>query len=76
LLADEQAAYAVGAVMDRGGVAAERDIVGQLVDLVAEAESGALPGVQRGPIWSRLNRMRQDVIRVEDRGAGAGIAGP
>ena len=47
MLADEEAADTVGAVMDPGGVAAERDIVGQLVDLVAEGETGGPPGVQR-----------------------------
>jgi len=70
---------AVRAVMHAGGVAAKRDVVGQLVDLVAEGEIGALPGVQRRAVCRGLDRPRQDVIRVEegfeDRGAGARIAG-
>src|SRR5262245_21382236 len=79
LFADEQAADAIGAVMHAGGVAAKRDVVGQLVDLVAEGEIGALPGVQRRAVWSGLDGVRQHVIRVKegfkDRGAGACIAG-
>src|SRR5262245_62649015 len=47
LLADEEAAHAVGAVVDAGGVATERDVGGELVDLVAEGEPGAAPGLQR-----------------------------
>src|SRR6516165_525493 len=47
LLADEEAAHAVGAVVHAGGVAAERDVAGELVDLVAEAETGAAPRIQR-----------------------------
>src|SRR5215472_16398829 len=70
---------AVRAVMHAGGVAAKRDVVGQLVDLVAEGEIGALPGVQRRAVWSGLDGVRQDVIRVKegfkDCGAGACIAG-
>jgi hypothetical protein len=46
LLADEEAADAVGAVVDAGGVAAERDVAGELVDLVAEGETGAAPRTQ------------------------------
>src|SRR5262249_48046502 len=61
------------------GVAAKCDVVGQLVVLVAEGEIGALPGVQRRAVWSGLDGVRQDVIRVKegfkDRGAGACIAG-
>src|SRR5262249_2473615 len=46
LLADEEAADAVGAVVDAGGVA-ERDVAGELVDFVAEGETGAAPRIQR-----------------------------
>src|SRR5262249_40759850 len=79
LLADEEAADAVGAVVDAGGVAAERDVAGELVDLVAEGETGAAPRIQRRAVRARLDRPRQDVVgveeRFEDRGAGARIAG-
>src|SRR5262249_56529127 len=79
LLADEKAADAVGAVVDAGGVAAERDVAGELVDLVAEGETGAAPRIQRRAVRARLDRPRQDVVgveeRFEDRGAGARIAG-
>ena len=79
LFPNEEAMDAVRAVMHAGGVAAKRDVVGQLVDLVAEGEIGALPGVQRRAVWSGLDGVRQDVIRVKegfkDRGAGACIAG-
>src|SRR5262249_47666247 len=47
LLADEEAAHAVGAVVDASGVATERNVGGELVDLVAEGEPGAAPGLQR-----------------------------
>jgi hypothetical protein len=46
LLANEEAADAVGAVVDAGGVAAQRDVAGELVDLVAEGETGAAPRTQ------------------------------
>ena len=59
LLADEKAADAVGAVVDASGVAAERDVVGELVDLVAEGEAGAAPRVQRRAVRRGLDRMRQ-----------------
>src|SRR5271165_6636026 len=75
LLADEEAADAVGAVMDPRGVAAQGDVVGQLVDLVAEGEIGAPPRLQCRTVCRGFDRMRQNVIRVEegfeDRGAGA-----
>ena len=54
LLADEEAANAVGAVVDAGGIAAERDVGGELVDLVAEGEGGAAPGL-RGSLPARQN---------------------
>src|SRR5262245_52353248 len=77
LLADEEAADAVGAVVNASSVATERDIAGELVDLVAEGEAGAAPGLQRGAVRRGFDRTRQDVIRVEesfeDRGAGARI---
>src|SRR5262245_57784907 len=57
LLADEEAAYAVGAVVDAGGVAAERDVVGELVDLVAE--SGTPPEFPGRAVRRGLDRMRQ-----------------
>jgi hypothetical protein len=41
--------------MDPGGIAAQREIVGQLVDLVAKGETGAPPGVQRA-VRSGLDR--------------------
>src|SRR5262245_109604 len=66
LLPNEEAMDAVRAVMHAGGVAAKRDVVGQLVDLVAEGEIGALPGVQRRAVWSGLDGVRQDVIRVKE----------
>jgi hypothetical protein len=79
LLPNEEAMDTVRAVMHAGGVAAKRDVVGKLVDLVAEGEIGALPGGQRRTVWSGLDGVRQDVIRVkegfEDRGAGARVAG-
>ena len=59
LLADEKAADAVGAVVDAGGVAAQRDVAGELVDLVAEGETGAAPRVQRRAVRRGLDRMRQ-----------------
>src|SRR5262245_59874597 len=59
LLADEEAADAVGAVVDAGGVAAERDVAGELVDFVAEGETGAAPRIQRRAVRARLDRMRQ-----------------
>jgi len=40
---DEQAADAVGAVVNAGSVATQRDVAGQLVDLVAQSERGAPP---------------------------------
>lgn len=40
LLADEEAADTVGAIMYPSGVATERNVVCQLVDLVAEGEIG------------------------------------
>ena len=61
LFADEEAADAVGAVMDPGGVAAERDVVGQLVDLIAEGEFGAEPRSRRRTVSRGFDRMRQNV---------------
>src|SRR6516165_2789799 len=66
LLADEEAAHAVGAVMDAGGVAAERDVGGQLVGLISEGESGAPPELPRGAICRGLHRVRQNVIHIEE----------
>ena len=59
LLADEEPANAVGAVVHAGGVAAERDVGGELVDLVAEGETSAAPGLQRRAVRRGLDRMRQ-----------------
>src|SRR5262245_43039009 len=79
LLADEKAAHAVGAVVDAGGVTTQCDVASELVDLVAEGEGGAAPGLERRAVRRDLDRMRQDVIGVEegfeDRGAGACVAG-
>src|SRR5262245_31045439 len=79
LLGDEEAADAVGTVVHTGGVASERDVAGQLVDLVAEGETWAPPGLQRGAVCRGLDRPRQDVIRIEESlensGARARIAG-
>src|SRR5262249_39138637 len=79
LLPNEEAMDAVRAVMHAGGAAAKRDVVGQLVDLVAEGEIGALPGVQRRAAWSGLAGVREHVTAVregfKDRGAGACSAG-
>ena len=65
--------------MDAARIAAERDVAGQLVDLVAEGEYSAAPGFQRRAVCRSLNRMRKEVIHVEkgleDRGASACIAG-
>src|SRR5215472_15882501 len=47
LIADEEAANTVGTVMDAGGVAAERDVAGEFVNLVAKGETGAPPRLQR-----------------------------
>jgi len=76
LFPNEEAMDAVRAVMHAGGVAAKRDVVGQLVDLVAEGEIGALPGVQRRAVWSGLDGVRQDVMRVKEgfKDCGAGAA--
>src|SRR5262245_22170625 len=45
LFADEQAADAIGAVVNAGGVAAQGDIASELIDLVAEGETGTMPGL-------------------------------
>src|SRR5215470_9537673 len=50
---------AVEAVVHAGGVAAERDVGGELVDLVAEGETSAAPGLQRRAVRRGLDRMRQ-----------------
>jgi hypothetical protein len=64
--------------MDPSGIAAERDVAGQFVDLVAEGEISAAPRFQRRAVCPGLDRVRQDVIRIEegfqDRGAGPRIA--
>src|SRR5262245_51705997 len=57
LLADEEAAHAVGAAVHAGGVAAERDVGGELVDL--PRETSAAPGLQRRAVRRGLDRMRQ-----------------
>jgi len=59
LLADEEAAHAVEAVVDAGGAAAERDVAGELVDLVAEGEAGAAPKFPGRAVRRGLDRMRQ-----------------
>src|SRR5262249_52434331 len=54
LLADEEAAHAVGAAVHGGGVAAERDVGGELVDLVAEGDQRrARAPAPRRPPWPR-----------------------
>ena len=42
--------------MHAGGVAAERDVAGQLVDLVAEGETGATPRLQRRSVRHGFDR--------------------
>src|SRR5262245_21920739 len=54
LLADEEAAHAVGAAVHAGGVAAERDVGGELVDLVAEGDQRRTRApAPRRPPWPR-----------------------
>jgi hypothetical protein len=62
LLPNEEAMDTVRAVMQAGGVAAKRDVVGKLFNFVAEGD-GALPGVQRRTVWSSLDVVRQDVAQ-------------
>jgi len=59
LLAHEEAADAVGALVNTSGIPTERNVVGELVDLVAEGEAGAAPRVQRRAVRRGLDRMRQ-----------------
>src|SRR5262245_36912183 len=79
LFADKEAADAVGTVVHTRGVASERDVARQLVDLVAQGETWAPPGLQRGAVCRGLDRPRQNVIRIEESlensGARARIAG-
>jgi hypothetical protein len=46
LLAHNEAAGAVGAVVNTGGIATERNVVGELVDLIAKSESSTIPWCQ------------------------------
>jgi len=46
LLPDEQPADTVGAEMNAGSVAAERNVAGQFVDLIAERQAGSAPRLQ------------------------------
>ena len=64
--------------MSAGSVAAERNVAGQFVDLIAERQAGSAPRLQGGTVRLGLDGMRQDIVDIEkglqDRGAGACVA--
>src|SRR6516225_7406047 len=64
--------------MNTGSVAAERNVAGQLVDLIAERQADSAPRLQGGTVPPGLDRMWQDIVDIEeglqDRGAGACVA--
>ena len=64
--------------MNAGSIAAERNVAGQFVDLIAERQAGSAPRLQGGTVRRGLEGMRQDIVNIEeglqDRGAGACVA--
>jgi len=66
LLANNETADTVGAVVNAGGITTECDITGELVDLVPKCKAGTAPGLKRQPICRSLNRTRHDVVAVEE----------